>query len=212
MASPEPSPQILLALMQAGDLTALDVLSRAYGGRLLAVARRRCHRRDEAEDAVQQALLAATSAMTGFRGDGSALAWLQTLVARSCARMNGRGDVVGLAADADADVDCSCDAPDAVAERRQLGQAIGEALMTLSRTDRLAFLLSVEGFSSREIADRFQLSDDAVRSRLKRPRHCLRRALADQADIAPDDTERAAGGTSITPDGASHDADRRYTS
>ncbi len=165
---------------------------------------------------MQQALLAATSAMTGFRGDGSALAWLQTLVARSCARMNGRGglaaDVADADADVDADVDCSCDAPDAVAERRQLGQAIGEALMTLSRTDRLAFLLSVEGFSSREIADRFQLSDDAVRSRLKRARHCLRRALADQADIAPDDTERAAGGTSITPDGASHDADRRYTS
>ncbi|MFY0540937.1 RNA polymerase sigma factor [Nannocystis pusilla] len=49
--------------------------------------------------------------------------------------------------------------------------------MTLSRTDRLAFLLAAEGCSSVEIAERFSLTHDAVRSRLKRARKVLRAAL-----------------------------------
>src|SRR5690606_26945786 len=143
---------------------ALDHLARAYGDRLLAVARRRCDHRDDAEDAVQQALLAAGAAMTGYRGAGSPLAWLSTLVARTCYRMNRRAAPTAELTD----LPCTCDDPATVAERRELGATLGDALMSLSRTDRLAFLLAAEGFSSVEIAERFSLSHDAVRSRLKR--------------------------------------------
>lgn len=162
--------------MQRGDLRALDLLARAYGDRLLAVARRRCDLEGDAEDAVQQALLAAGRAMTGFRGDGSPLAWLSTLVARSCYRMNRKA----TATVAEVEVPCTCEDPAAVAERRELAAALGEALMTLSRTDRLAFLLSVEGVTSAEIAERFALTHDAVRSRLKRARKVLRAALQER--------------------------------
>jgi RNA polymerase sigma-70 factor, ECF subfamily len=184
--SPPSSPvETLLVLMQRGDIRALDHLAREYGARLLAVARRRCDLREDAEDAVQQALLAAGAAMTGFRGDGSPLAWLSTLVARTCYRMNRKVaptlEVV--------DVPCTCDDPAAIAERRELGAVIGEALMSLSRTDRLAFLLSAEGVTSVEIAERFSLSHDAVRSRLKRVRKRLREALKNH------DTPRAPGRT-----------------
>jgi RNA polymerase sigma-70 factor (ECF subfamily) len=170
MASPS---ERLLALMQAGDLLALDGLAREYGHTLLAVARRACHRPADAEDAVQQALLLATTAMTRIRGDGSPLAWLSTLVSRSCFRLNAQ------AAKADALVDgpCTCDDPTVIAERRELAERLGEGLMALSRTDRLVFLLSVEGFTSVEIARRFALSHDAVRSRLKRARKHLRLAV-----------------------------------
>lgn len=159
--------------MQRGDIRALDHLARAYGDRLLAVARRRCDLREDAEDAVQQALLAAGTAMTGFRGEGSPLAWLSTLVARTCYRMNRQATATAEVVD----IPCTCDDPAEVAERRELGAALGEALMSLSRTDRLAFLLSAEGVTSVEIAERFSLSHDAVRSRLKRVRKLLREAL-----------------------------------
>lgn len=175
MPSSEPASPVetLRVLMQRGDLRALDHLARAYGDRLLAVARRRCDLPDDAEDAVQQALLAAGAAMTGFRGEGTPLAWLSTLVARSCYRMNRKAT---RTAELD-DVPCTCDDPAALAERRELGDTLSAALMSLSRTDRLAFLLSVEGVTSVEIAEQFSLTHDAVRSRLKRARKVLREAL-----------------------------------
>ncbi len=165
--------ETLRQLMQRGDLRALDHLARAYGDRLLAVARRRCDLPEDAEDAVQQALLAAGAAMAGFRGEGTPLAWLSTLVARTCWRMNRKASRTAELED----VPCTCDDPAVVAERRELGAALTAALMSLSRTDRLAFLLSVEGVSSVEIAEQFSLTHDAVRSRLKRARKVLREAL-----------------------------------
>jgi RNA polymerase sigma-70 factor (ECF subfamily) len=183
----------LLALMQAGDVAALDVIARTYGPRLLAVARRRCHQREDAEDAVQQALLVARDSMRSFRGDRAPIAWLSTLVSRTCSRFNARRARVVLQHDAiDAPCECggACDEdPSVLAERSQLATILSRALMTLSRTDRLAFLLSVEGFDSVEIAERFSLTHNAVRSRLKRARKVLREA------IERDDTLAAVRGT-----------------
>lgn len=180
--SPPGAPvETLLELMQHGDLRALDHLARAYGDRLLAVARRRCDLREDAEDAVQQALLAAGTAMTGFRGEGSPLAWLSTLVARTCWRMNRKAAPAAEVAD----VPCTCDDPAVVAERRELGATLGDALMSLSRTDRLAFLLAAEGLTSVEIAERFSLTSDAVRGRLKRARKLLRAALESRDTLSP---------------------------
>lgn len=171
-----PTSDQLLALMQAGDLLALDLLARAYSDKLLAVARRQCHLAADAEDAVQQALLMASAGMTGIRDEGAPLAWLSTLVARSCFRLN------ALARKADGEVpECGCDDPTEQYERRELAGRLSVALMALQRTDRLLFLLSVEGFTSVELAERFGLSHDAVRSRLKRARQTLR----DTVDVEP---------------------------
>lgn len=185
----------LLRLMQAGDAVALDHLARAYGPRLLAVAHRCCRSRHDAEDAVQQALVKATTSMTGYRGEGSPVAWLSTLVARTCFRFNQEAhndpqrtvhsddgaDVVGETTE-----QRCCDDPEVRATQRQLADRLGLALMALSRTDRLAFLLAAEGATSMEIGERFGLSGDAVRSRLKRARKMLRAALMD-LDPALDD-------------------------
>lgn len=183
-----PSIDSLLSLMQAGDIAALDVMARAYAPRLLAVARRRCHHPQDAEDAVQQALLTARDAMRTYRGEGAPLAWLSTLVARSCSRMNERAARVELREPEAMEQRCPCDDdPEVQAERSELAHALSNALMTLSRTDRLAFLLSVEGLDSVQIAERFSLSHDAVRGRLKRARKVLRDALANGDTLAPRD-------------------------
>ena len=52
MRAPSCDSETLLRLMRAGDIAALDRLTTCYGSRLLAVARRRCRRPDDAEDAV----------------------------------------------------------------------------------------------------------------------------------------------------------------
>jgi RNA polymerase sigma-70 factor, ECF subfamily len=184
-----PSAEELLALMQAGDLRALDALARKWGARLMAVARKQCHTGADAEDAVQEALLSASTAMTGIRGEGSPLAWLSTLVARNCQRMNRRA---ALREATDDEVECGCDSPEALAERNEQGAVLSDALMQLSRVDRLLFLLSVEGFDGVELAERFDLSHDAVRGRLKRARAALRAALEAADTLVVDaDTQRA---------------------
>ncbi|HEY1099443.1 MAG TPA: sigma-70 family RNA polymerase sigma factor [Myxococcota bacterium] len=191
----------LLALMQAGDVEALDRLARRAGPRLLAVARRACRRAVDAEDAVQQALVAATTSMRGYRGDGSAVAWLSTLVTRSCWRLNraddrldDRLDVVdaGVVDDVAGFACCRVDDPEVLLERARLGDAIGAALMQVPRTDRLLFLLAVDGADSHELAERFGLSRDAVRSRLKRTRQILRRLLIDSGVTQIDDDDAPA--------------------
>lgn len=174
-----PSAERLLELMQRGDFTALDVLARTYGERLLAVARRRCQLAADAEDAVQQAFLAASSSQVTFRGEGTALSWLSTLVVRSCFRLNERH-----AAEAAALAVAWGEEP-TTALPGELAGVLADALMQLSRTDRIAFLLSVEGFTSVEIAEQFGLSHDAVRSRLKRARKVLRAALGDDTPGRP---------------------------
>ena len=180
----------LQRLMHAGDAAALDQLARACGPRLLAVARRCCRSPHDAEDAVQQALVSASSSMQGYRGDGSPIAWLSTLVARSCFRMNRAAHNDPARTVHTEDVDgwscADCADPAQQAERRELereiGDALGAALMTLSRTDRIAFLLAAEGWSSDAIARHFSLTSDAVRSRLKRARKILRERLVTHED------------------------------
>lgn len=163
------SADTLLQLMQAGDVRALDLLSRTYGKRLMSVARRQCHLAADAEEAVQQALLTASTSMTNFRGESSPLTWLSTLVTRTCSRMNQRAERI----DAEVDVPCSCAEKDVL-----LATRIDDALMTLSRTDRVAFMLATEGFTGEEIAERFGVTSNAIRSRLKRVRAHLRDALS----------------------------------
>jgi RNA polymerase sigma-70 factor (ECF subfamily) len=187
---PDPSaPDVgaLRRLMQAGDPAALDALVRAYGPRLLAVARRACRSAHDAPDAVQQALVNASTAMTRVRDDGDPLAWLSVLVARSCYRLNRdpRSDPARTAAlDVDAHEPCNCESPEETARRRELGDEIGRALMILSRVDRVAFLLAAEGAATDEVARELALSSDAVRSRLKRARKILRAHVTHAADLA----------------------------
>ena len=93
---------------------------------------------------------------------------------------------------------CRCDDdPSVNAERRELGERLSAALMTLQRTDRLLFLLSAEGFDGVELADRFGLSHDAVRGRLKRARQKLRDTLEGAAGTTPHDS-------TISPEAARH--------
>ena len=90
--------------------------------------------------------------------------------------------------------------PAPFAPAQSLGEArsLGEALMTLQRTDRLMFLLSAEGFDGVELAERFGLSHDAIRSRLKRVRQRLRILLERSAPLTPSSSR----GERDTPDEA----------
>lgn len=168
--------------MQAGDLQALDAMVRCYSGRLVAVGRRCCRRPEDAEDAVQQALLEASESLEDFRGEGSPLAWLSTMVARRCRkqRRGRRNDLDRHDSIEDAGCRCAAPSPEELAARAELTGHLESALSEIRRADRLLLILSVEGWSSIELAEHFDLTPEAIRARLSRLRRRLRHTLREQ--------------------------------
>ncbi len=173
-------PDELARRAKAGDLATVDLMTRCFSDRLMAVGRRRCRTESEAEDAVQDALVAAIEHLDSFRGDGRIDAWLSTLVARACGRLR-RGrkndpawhttDAIPLDPDAD---------PELAAARAELAGAIAAAMDCLQPMDRALVILSdVQGWKGPELAARVDLKPDAVRARLSRARKKLRSALSE---------------------------------
>lgn len=171
-------PAELTALMRAGDNAALERLTRCQGERLLAVGRRYCRDEQDAQDAVQDALVSASTHLADFRGEGSAEGWVLRMVARACGRMRrGRrndpalhvGDVESLVGEDD---------PESLAGRAHIAEALGAALLDLPAKDRAVLLLAeAEGWTGPEIAAELGVTPNAVRTRLSRARRAVRDRL-----------------------------------
>jgi RNA polymerase sigma-70 factor (ECF subfamily) len=74
----------LLRAHVAGDRTAFGELVRRHRDRLWAVALRTLGDREEAADALQDALLAAYRSAEKFRGDSAVTTWLHRIVVNAC--------------------------------------------------------------------------------------------------------------------------------
>jgi len=171
-------PDLLTTLVRNGDPGALDRITRCYGQKLLAAGRRHCRTADEAEDAVQDALVTAGTHLDSFRGEGSLEGWLVRIVASACRRMSrGRKNSAELR-DEGVELLVASSSPESEAEQHELGEALSAALLELNPDDRLIVLLSeVDGFDAPEVAERVGLSPGAVRTRLTRIRGRLRAAM-----------------------------------
>lgn len=172
------NPDRLTTLVRSGDPRALDDVTRCYGDRLLAAGRRHCRTSDEAEDAVQDALVTAATQLDSFRGEGSLEGWLVRIVASACRRMSRGRKNSAVLHDGRVELLVAASSPESEAAGRELGDALSAALLGLDPEDRLIVLLSeVDGFDAPEVATRVGLSPGAVRTRLTRIRARLRTAL-----------------------------------
>lgn len=177
-------PHEMIHLVKAGDIEALDRMTRCYGQRLLAVGRRYCKSEEDAHDAVQDALLSAGHHLTDFRGDGSLEGWLVRMVTNACYRMRrGRKNDPRLH---DHEVELSSterDSPEDLAGRAQVAEVLGQALVSLSPQDRLILLLAeAEDWTGPQIAERTGMTPGAVRTRLSRARARMRKEVSDWMD------------------------------
>jgi RNA polymerase sigma-70 factor, ECF subfamily len=168
-------PDELASMARSGDLESLDRLTRCYGERLLSVGRRVCANEDQAEDAVQDALLQATERLDQYRGEGRLDSWLARMVANACHRMRrGRKNDPGLHL-TEAEVADRLQDPERSAARAELSRALNRSLLSLAPEDRAIVLLSdVEGWKGPEIAERLGMGAAATRKRLSRARAALR--------------------------------------
>lgn len=163
--------------------TAIEQIVECFGKRLERFATYRCQNRDMGEDAMQDAMIGLIRNLDAYRGDAPIEPWLKKLIVGACGRMRrGKKNAPesNLPLSESTIENRRSEVPDAEALLEIKGELerIGTALKTLPELNRnLIYLHEGEGQSIKELAAQFDLSEEAVKSRLKRARLQLRQEL-----------------------------------
>ena len=189
----------LIERSQRGDLDAFNALVLAYQGTVYGLCYRMLGARQPAEDATQDAFIAAFRAVARFRS-GSFRAWLLRIAANACldelrrrrARPRASLDApvrgpVWAGDDRPAlDVAAADEPLDQRAERLELARCLQEGLATLPRDQRLAVVLrDVHGLAYEEVAQATGASLGTIKSRIARGRAALRAFLRTRGELLP---------------------------
>ena len=161
-----------------------EVFVREYADRLLAVAARFLRSQDDAEDAVQDALLAAFTYRRHFRGQSTVYTWLYRIVTNTClmklrahkASKHRLIDMSRSLGESPLDfADRTSPSPGARLERAEARAVIHAKLNQLPDAYRtILFLRDIEELNTCETAQRLGLSQEAVKTRVCRARQALR--------------------------------------
>jgi RNA polymerase sigma-70 factor, ECF subfamily len=166
----------LLAAHVAGDPDAFGTLVARAQGRLWAVALRTLGDREEAADALQDALLSAYRAAGSYRGDARVTTWLHRIVVNACLDRVRRRSVRVTVPLEQRDAD-RADPRDALGDR-ETALVVEAALAALPEDQRLALLLvDVQGLPVAEAAVVLGVPAGTVKSRCSRGRARLAVAL-----------------------------------
>jgi RNA polymerase sigma-70 factor (ECF subfamily) len=218
----EASDQDLLARHVEGDSDAFGELVRRHRDRLWAVALRTLGDREEAADAVQDALVSAYRAAHTFRGQSAVTTWLHRITVNACLDRARKA-----ASRKTSPVDDTerleqllepHESASAPAERNDLHRELLEALGTLPPDQRAALVLvDMQGYPVAEAARVLDVPTGTVKSRCARGRARLLPLLThlrpeSGSGRAGKDGERSGGGRnrtqgpSVPPAAGPHDA------
>ena len=155
----------LVAAHIAGDSTAFAVLVTRHSDRLWAIAMRTLGDREEAADALQDALVSAFRHIGSYRGDAAVTTWLHRVVVNACldrvrARRPTPVDEVPEVAD-------PVDRPEALATRLELQAAL--ALIPVEQRV-VVVLLDMLDRPLAEVAETLGIPPGTVKSRASRGR------------------------------------------
>lgn len=161
---------------RAGDAAALGRLLRAHQHGVYRYGLQVCRTTEDAEDALQETLWAATRAITTFRGAASSIAsWMFTIIRRECYRLLDRPGAPLASEPAAPDPIATGMSPDDLLAERRRSELLADALGALEPMHREVILLrDIEGLSAPEAAARLGISVQALKSRLHRARVSLR--------------------------------------
>lgn len=211
------SDQDLLARHVEGDSDAFGELVRRHRDRLWAVALRTLGDREEAADAVQDALVSAYRAAHTFRGQSAVTTWLHRITVNACLDRARKA-----ASRKTSPVDDTerleqllepHESASAPAERNDLHRELLEALGTLPPDQRAALVLvDMQGYPVAEAARMLDVPTGTIKSRCARGRARLLPLLTHlRPENAGDDEEPGAGrnraqGTSVPPAAGPHNS------
>jgi RNA polymerase sigma-70 factor (ECF subfamily) len=153
-----------------GDPNAFDALLQLHRERLWAVALRTLGDRDEAADALQDALLKAYRAAASYRGDAAVSTWLHRIVVNACLDRVRRRQARPTVPLLDDDARAMASPVDAIAAR-DTAMDVQTALAELPAEQRAALVLvDVQGYPVAEAAEILGVAVGTVKSRCARGR------------------------------------------
>lgn len=174
-----PSEPDLVRRTLAGDRSAFGALVERYAAQARRVARAVLRDPDDADDAAQDAFLAALVKLDRYDPGRPFGPWLLRIVANAATDRRRRRAVRRTQPLAPGLVGGGR-RPDAETERRLLGERLLAALAELPERRRLAVVLfDVEGYPHAEIAEILGIPEGTVRSEVFHARRRLRELLAD---------------------------------
>ncbi|NUP11860.1 MAG: sigma-70 family RNA polymerase sigma factor [Polyangiaceae bacterium] len=178
------APEDLLIAAQAGDPAALGQLLQAHRHGVYRFGLQVCRTTEDAEDAVQETLWAATRAIKTFRGSASSIvSWMFTIVRRECLRLIERRHEAVVFSSTDEELPGDFPDPSEAVECRRRAALLTDALAALHPIHREVVLLrDVQELSAPEAAARLGITVDALKSRLHRARVNLRDHVLANAD------------------------------
>jgi RNA polymerase sigma-70 factor, ECF subfamily len=172
-----PSDADLVDAARGGDTQAFDALVRRYMRRAFAVAYRLLGRRPDAEDALQDAFVAALTKLDTFDRQRPFGPWLLRIVANRSINLR-KGLAVRRTEPIPAGVASRAASPLEEAERSEVRAELQRALAQLPEQQRwILELFELDGFTGPEIAEMLDLPAGTVRWHLHQARHRLRAVL-----------------------------------
>ena len=186
----------LARLSAGGDVEAFRVLMRRHNQKLFRTARAILRDDAEAEEAVQEAWLAAHHALPAFRGDSRLSTWLVRIVANESLGRRRRAlrtaqvipmsiDDTDMPAEGNTRHENPAASPDVQAMRGEMRVIIEAGIDKLPDAFRAVFVLrAVEEMSVEETAAALDIPEATVRTRLFRARSLLRESISREVDMA----------------------------
>ena len=173
----------LLRRAQQGDALAMEALLREVQPQLYRFSMKMCRHSADAEDVLQNSLMAMARTLRDFRGEASLSTWLFTIARRFCIKQRRKSKFAPSEErtlhDEAAELPAETPSPHDLAESAEVWAIVQQAIAALEPAYREVLVLrDIEGLSAKEVAQVVELSVPAVKSRLHRARAQLRERLA----------------------------------
>jgi RNA polymerase sigma-70 factor (ECF subfamily) len=195
ITSAEASDAALLRAARDGDKAALEELLHRHQGQVYRYGMRMCRNPEDAQDILQDTLLAMARGFRDFRGASSLSTWLYTVARSFCIKKRRRSKTGPDTTSFDAAETHPSEAltdpsrpPDEALAGKEVAVALDEAIAALEPSYREVLLLrDVEGLTAPEVAEVLGISVQAVKSRLHRARVAVRDAVAPVLGVPADE-------------------------
>lgn len=178
-------PTALIERVQRGDAAAFELIYRRFERPIYTLALRLLGNREEARDALHDAMLKAFLALGQFRGEAPFWAWLRQIAMNEALMRLRAVERFSVSMESAADADAFADdapAPWAHADASALEQALAQ-LPAVTRS--VLWLYHVEGFTHPEIAAAMRKTTSFSKSQLARGTARLRALLDTEPEALP---------------------------
>ena len=172
----------IIARARRGDAGAFEQLVETYREQVYRIALRMCGNAADADEAAQEAFLAAWKGLPNFRGDSQFSTWLYQLTTHAAIDLMRRQiateDITEVSAPDPAP------GPQQQAERRETQEAVRDAILQLTPEYRqIVVLRFLEDLSYEEIGAALKLPSGTVKSRLNRAKAQLKDILSKSGNL-----------------------------